>query len=97
MITQRALFELIISGLIYSFIITFFDVLIIFFLIQEQNQLIPYLSLVMLAEGGFGLLAGGVVASFRGLSNKIGEIILNSEPWDFKKQKKEFNIMNSIF
>ncbi|MBT8172123.1 hypothetical protein KJN74_04570 [Candidatus Bathyarchaeota archaeon] len=50
--------------------------------------MISSLSLVMLVEGGLGLLAGGAVASLRGLSHKIGEIIFNSEPWDFKKQKK---------
>ena len=47
--------------------------------------------MVIIAEGGLGLLAGGAVASFRGLSNKMGEIILNTEPWDFKKQKKVEN------
>jgi hypothetical protein len=85
---KRSLLELIISGLTYSSIIVIIDFLIILLLTQEQNQIVSYLSLVMLAEGGLGLIAGGAVASFRGLSNKFGEIILNSEPWDFKKQKK---------
>ena len=88
MITRRSIFELLISGLIYSLIITFLDFLIILFFIKEQNQLLPTLSLVMLAEGGLGLLAGGAVASFRGLTHKMGEILFNSEAWDFKKQKK---------
>ena len=88
MITKRAVFELLISGLIYSLIVVFLDFLIILFFTQEQDQVLSYLSLVMLAEGGFGLLAGGAVASFRGLTHKMGEVIFNSEPWDFKKQNK---------
>lgn len=88
MITKRSIFELLISGLIYSSIIAFLDFLIILFFTEEQNQVLSTLSLVMLAEGGLGLLAGGTVASFRGLTHKMGEIIFNSEPWDFKKQKK---------
>ena len=88
MITKQSIFELLISGLIYSLIIAFLDFLIILFFTQEQHQLLPTLSLVMLAEGGFGLLAGGAVVSFKGLTHKMGEIVFNSEPWDFKKQKK---------
>ena len=88
MLTKRSVLELFISGLIYSSIVTLLDFIIIFFLIQEQSQLVSNLTLIMLAEGGLGLAAGGTVASFRGLSNKMGEIIFNFEPWDFKKQKK---------
>jgi len=86
--TYRSVIELFISGLIYSLIIILLDFIIIFFLIQEQSQLVSNLSLIILAEGGLGLVAGGAVTSFRGLSNKMGEIIYNSEPWDLKKQKK---------
>lgn len=88
MILKRSIFELLISGLIYSLIVVFLDLLIILIFTQGQNHVLSTLSLVMLGEGGFGLLAGGTVASLRGLTHKMGEIIFNSEPWNFKKQKK---------
>ena len=88
MVTKHSIIESFISAIIYSSIFIILDIILIFVFIQEPNQLLSTLSLVLITEGGLGLAGGGIVASFSGVTNKVGEIIWNSEPWSFKKQKK---------
>ena len=46
------------------------------------------MSLITLIEGGIGLIAAGSTVLYSPILNKATERIFNSEPWNFKRQKK---------
>ena len=76
------------SCLIYSLIITLIDFIIVFLFTQDFNQLLSSISLILLLEGGLGLIMGGGAVMYSPVANKVGEILFKSEPWNAKRQKE---------
>ena len=80
--------ELIARCLVYSLVVMFMDFIAVLLFTQKLDQIVPYLSLVMLAEGGVGLTVGGAIVLYSPIGSKIGEIIFHSEPWSAKRGKE---------
>jgi hypothetical protein len=76
------------SCLIYSLIITLIDLVIVFLFTQDLNQLLSSVSLILLLEGGLGLIMGGGAVMYSPVASKVGEILFKSEPWNAKRQKE---------
>ena len=80
--------ELIATCLVYSLIVMFMNFIAILLFTQKLSQIVLYLSLALLVEGGLGLTVGGAVASFSPTVSKIEESIFHSKPWDAKRQRE---------
>ena len=76
------------SCLIYSLIITLIDFVIVFLFTKDFNQLLSSVSLILLLEGGLGLIMGGGTVMYSPVASKVGEILFKSEPWNAKRQKE---------
>jgi len=76
------------SCLIYSLIITLIDFVIVFLFTKDFNQLLSSVSLILLLEGGLGLIMGGGAVMYSPVASKLGEILFKSEPWNAKRQKE---------
>ena len=87
----------------YSLIIILIDTVLIFIFLRDFNDFTYNLTLLMLIEGGLGLILGSFVASFSPSVAKLGEILFRSKPQDFtrkketEKQMREVIIMSLIF
>ena len=88
MAMKRSLLELLAKTLIYSLIVILIDLIIIFFIINELNQIVDALSFVLLFEGGMGLTIGGVTASYTPIGAKISEVFFHTKPWNANRQKE---------
>ncbi len=73
---------------IYSLIIVFANLIIIFIFTRDMIQIIYWMSFITLIEGGLVLIAGGGMVLYSPIFGKASEKIFNSEPWDFKRQKR---------
>ena len=84
----RSALEQVASCFAYCLVIALasFGVLFVFF--QDLSRVYPLFPLVLLLEGGLGLVAGGAVASFSTTLGKVSESLLRSKPWDAKRQKE---------
>ena len=67
MTTARSVLDLFASCLVYSFAIMLIDIVALFTVYQDLIQVFSFLSLIILAEGGLGLVVGG----FIGLNSPI--------------------------
>jgi hypothetical protein len=54
---------------------------------RELSQVASTLSIVLLGEGGLGLVLGGAMASYSPIVSKLGEVFFRSKPWDAKHQR----------
>ena len=83
----RSALELTVSCLVYCLVIAVarFGVLFLFF--RDLSRVFSIFPLVLLLEGGLGLVVGGTSASFSGTVGKLSEFLLRSEPWDAQRQK----------
>lgn len=61
MTNTREVLDLLASCSVYSVLVVLIDIILLFLLHQELNQILFYLSLILLAEGGLGLAAGGFI------------------------------------
>lgn len=84
----KPILELIARCLIYTLIIMLATVIVVVVFTRDLTEILLYLSYALLVEGGLMLVVGGVMANFSSTINKIGEIIVHSEPWDAKHQKE---------
>lgn len=84
----KSALELLASCLIYSSIVILIDFVLVFFFIGQLTQIISPLSMVMLIEGGLGLIVGGAVASYSPIVSKFEEVFFHSEPWTAARQKQ---------
>jgi hypothetical protein len=73
---------------LYSVIITLIDASMIFLLYYRADTFAYTLSLVMLIEGGLGLIFGSVFASYSPSAAKINEALFHSKPWNPNRQKE---------
>ena len=71
-----------------SIIVALVDLGVVYLFVRDPIRVVLYLSLVLLLEGGLGLLVGGIVASFSRVINKIGEKLHRSESWTATSQKE---------
>jgi hypothetical protein len=76
------------SCLLLSLIVILIDLGGVLLFTREPSQVASILFLVMLVEGGLGLIAGGAVAVYSPLGAKISEVFFRSEPWNAKRQKE---------
>ena len=74
--------------LLYSFVIILIDFVILFSLAGRLEEITYSLSIVMLLEGGIGLVVGGGAVLYSPVSAKISEMILHTKPWNAKRQKE---------
>jgi hypothetical protein len=88
MINMKTVLELLAKSLLYSLVVILIDVVIVFLITREPNQIIDTLSFVMLLEGGIGLTAGGGTAIYSPSGAKISEVLFRSKPWNAKRQKE---------
>ena len=88
MISWRTLLEFLAKCLLYSFVIILIDFVILFFLVGRPDEIIYPLSIVMLLEGGIGLVVGGGAVLYSPASAKISEMIFHTKPWNAKRQKE---------
>jgi len=84
----KSALELLASCLIYSFIVILIDFVLVFFFIGQLTQITSPLSMVMLIEGGLGLIIGGAVALYSPIVSKVQEVFFHSEPWTAARQKQ---------
>ena len=88
MISWRTLLKFIAKCLLYSFVIILIDFVILFSLAGRLEEITYSLSIVMLLEGGIGLVVGGGAVLYSPVSAKISEMILHTKPWNAKRQKE---------
>jgi hypothetical protein len=84
----REIFDITIASIVYSLIVILINLVIILIFNQDINQILYWLSVVTLIEGALGLIAGGGSVLYSPIFNKAFEKLFNSEPWDFKQQKR---------
>lgn len=84
----KAILHLLVNCLIYALVITFVTTIVIIVFTRNLREILLLLSYGLLGEGGLSLVIGGLLASFSPTINKIGEVIVHSEPWDAKRQKE---------
>jgi hypothetical protein len=72
--------DLLVSSLVYSFVVILIDIVVLFMVYQELSQVISNLMLVMLAEGGLGLVAGGFIGLNSPIIRRIEEDFLHVKP-----------------
>lgn len=65
------------------------DIVVLFVVYQDLSQVVFNLSLVMLAEGGLGLIAGGFIGMNSPIIRRIEEDFFHSKPRK-SEDKKEF-------
>jgi hypothetical protein len=80
--------KLLVSCCVYALIVLLIDFVSILLLRVEQANFVSILSLLMLLEGGLGLIIGSAVALYSPVISKVEEVIFHSEPWDAKRQKQ---------
>ena len=98
----REILDITATSIIYSLIVILINLVVIFILTQDIIQSLYWLSLITLIEGALGLIAGGGSVLYSPIFNKAFEKLFNSEPWDFKRQKRTEQqalkwIISSIF
>ena len=84
----KAVLEFLAASLLCSSSVAVVDLVIIFFLVGDLNQIKEPLSFIMLLEGGIGLTAGGATVFYSPMGAKIGEVLFHSKPWNAKRQKE---------
>lgn len=85
---NKKILEVFLKTFLYSLIIILINLIVIFFFTQDLNQIIYWLSLISLLEGGLGLVAGAGTVFYSPLFSKVTEKIFHSKPWTYKRQKK---------
>ncbi len=88
MLRVKAILHLLVNCLVYALVITFVTTIVLIVLTRNLGEIVLLLSYGLLGEGGLSLVIGGLLASFSPTINKIGEVIVHSEPWDAKRQKE---------
>ena len=78
--------KLIVKGLVFSIIIFFLTLLIVFLFANSWEQMIFTLSLFLLVESGLCLVLGGSTVSFSGLANRIHDLFLHSKTSSVNKR-----------
>jgi hypothetical protein len=84
----KTILELFAESLLYSLIVILVDFVIVFFFVEDINQITSPLSLVVLFEGGIALTVGGGAAVYSPLGAKISEILFRSKPWNAERLKE---------
>lgn len=84
----KSVVELIVSCLVYCLGIAFVSFGVLFLFIRDLGKVWSIFPLVLLLEGGLGMIAGGALASFSAPLVRMSEILLRSKPWDGKRQKE---------
>ena len=96
MIYWKTALKLLLRLFLYSVIIILLDGSIIFLLFWGVETFAYTLSLVMLIEGGLGLIFGSVLAAYSPSAAKISEILFHSKPWNLSRQKENEKQMRAI-
>ena len=81
---------------LYSVIIILIDASIIFLLYYRADTFAYTLSLIMLIEGGLGLIFGSVLASYSPSAAKLSEVLFHSKPWNSDQQKETEKQMRAV-
>ena len=84
----KSLSTLFVRGFVYSSIILIISLVAVLFFTREISQVIYYLSLALLVEGGLGLVLGSAVAVYSPVVSKVSEHFFRSAPWNAKRQKE---------
>ena len=84
----RSILELLVSCLFYSLVVMLIDIVSLLVFLSDLNQVAYFLSLLILLEGGIGLIVGGAISSNTPILSKMGEVFFHSERWDAKRQKE---------
>ena len=84
----RLVLELVAIGLIYSLIVSFVTLAVLFLISQNLSGALSLLPLVLLLEGGIVMAVGGAIASFSPTFGRLGESLLRSKSWDAKRQSE---------
>jgi hypothetical protein len=84
----KRMVELVARCLVYSLIIMFATLIVIVLFTRDSGQILAWVTLALLGEGGLAMVVGGVVAFFSPSIGKIGEVVFRSEPWDAKRLRE---------
>ncbi len=79
---------LIALSIVFSVVVVAIDLAVILVFIRDTNLILSDIILVMLAEGGVGLVVGGGIAFFSRAINKVTEGVFHSEPWTAERQRE---------
>ena len=96
MIHWKTALTLLLKLFLYSVIIILINASIIFLLSWGLETFAYTLSLVMLIEGGLGLIFGSVLASYSPSAAKISEVLFHSKPWNLNRQKENEKQMRAV-
>ena len=83
----RSALELTVSCFVYCLVVALASFGVLFLFFRDLSRVSSIFPLVLLLEGGLGLVVGGTSASFSGAVGKLSEFLLRSEPWDARRQK----------
>jgi predicted membrane channel-forming protein YqfA (hemolysin III family) len=96
MMHWKTALKLLLRLFLYSVIIILIDASIIFLLSLGVETFAYTLSLVILIEGGLGLIFGSVLAAYSPSAAKISEILFHSKPWKLNRQKENEKQMRAV-
>lgn len=85
---NKKILEVFLKTFLYSLIIILINLIAIFVLTQDLNQITYWLSLISLLEGGLGLVVGAGTVFYSPIFSKVTEKIFHSKPWNYQRQKK---------
>ena len=87
--TARSILDLFALCLVYSLVILLIDIVVLLVFYQDLSQVFSFLSLIVLAEGGVGLAAGGFVGLNSPIIRRIEENFFHIKPRN-SENKREF-------
>ena len=96
MTNTHAVLDLLASCLVYSIFVIVIDIILLFVVYEELSQILFYLSLILLAEGGLGLIAGGFIGMNSPIINRIEDYFFRvkvQKPKDKKEPEKHARIL----
>lgn len=96
MMHWKTALKLLVRLFLYSVIIILIDASIIFLLSLGVETFAYTLSLVILIEGGLGLIFGSVFAAYSPSAAKISEFLFHSKPWNLNRQKENEKQMRAV-
>jgi len=86
--TAKSLLDSLAVGIVYSIIIVLVDFILLLIIFQELTQVMSYLSLIVLAEGGLGLIVGGFIGMNSPIIRRLEEDIFHVKAQKLKDRKE---------
>lgn len=88
MIKIKSILDLFLLCLVYSGVMILINVVVLYLIFQELIEVVSYLYLVTLAEGGLGMIVGGFIGLNSPIIRRIEQDFLRSKTPRFKDRKE---------